>query len=213
MIITIDGPVASGKSSVARVLAKELKIYYLYTGLLYRAVAYIMNERDDDQDLSFIKNIAYDYGKGEEARPFIFYDGKDIADLLYESSVGERASIVSARKEVRDALIDLQRDVAKRYDIVADGRDCGTVVFPDADFKFYLTADVDVRATRLMLDETRGLMGKSLEEAKARLQERDRRDTERDVSPLTIPEGAVIIDNSGMTEKKTIEKFLDVIRG
>jgi len=245
MIITIDGPVASGKSSIAKALAKELKIYYLYTGLLYRSVAFVLWQRFQNEggsnrsaetdganndfsvfvasltadDLSFIAKLCYDYGaEGDgESRPYLFYQGpndaaaKEITEHLYHTSMGQRASVVSANKLVRDSLLDVQRNVAKKYDIVADGRDCGTVVFPNADYKFYLTADAMIRAQRLMLDETRGAFEKDIEKVKAGLEERDRRDKEREVAPLTIPEDAIIIDNSSLTQEKTLNKFLACI--
>jgi cytidylate kinase len=232
MIITIDGPVASGKSSVAKALAKELKIYYLYTGLLYRAVAYVLRERlkkkkgrrvfekefEDfvekftEEDFSFIKNICYDYGKSDgEKRPYIFYENEEITDKLYDISLDQPASIISAKKSVREALIDLQRSVAEQYSIVADGRDCGSVVFPDAEHKFYLTASSQVRAQRLMLDMRRDAGKKTFEQVKASLEERDRRDKEREVSPLIVPENATVIDNSNLNLKETIEKFLSYL--
>jgi len=237
MIITIDGPVASGKSSVAKTLARELNIYYLYTGLLYRAVAYIFltelkNKQKykdevitnevfesnfkvlDSEGLSWIKKICYDYGKNEaENRPYIFYNDQDITQNLYDGSLDQLASIVSVNKNVREFLLDLQRDIGKRYDIVADGRDCGSVVFPDADYKFYLTAKSGVRAQRLMLDETRGKTEKDLSKVKEELEQRDKRDSEREVAPLTIPENAIVIDNSNLTLEETIDKFLERLSG
>ena len=212
MIITIDGPVASGKSSVAKALAKDLKIYYLYTGLLYRAVAYVLKDIFEEltpENISFIKDISYDCDK--TGRPYIFYKDEDITEHLYSSSLDQPASIVSANKDVRVLLLDLQQNIGKRYDIVADGRDCGSVVFPHADHKFYLTASVEIRAQRLMLDEKRGSIRKSLEDVKAEVEERDRRDQEREVAPLLIPEGAIVVDNSEMTLKQTIEKFIEFL--
>jgi len=229
MIITIDGPVASGKSSVAKALAKELNIYYLYTGLLYRAVAdVLLNKLRQEKgrnilipefqeyvetlgpdQLIFVKDLCYDYGKDDkEARPYLFYQGTEITQCLYDASLDQPASIVSANNHVRDSLLDLQRDVARRYDIVADGRDCGTIIFPKADHKFYLTASVEVRANRLMLDEKRGKLEMDFEKVKAELQERDKRDRERGVAPLTIPDGATIIDNSDLSLQETVNHFL-----
>lgn len=230
MIITIDGPVASGKSSVARALAKELGIYYLYTGLLYRAVAYLILQKQHEKDISdealirlvttitpeqltFIKDLSYDYGKNaEHAQPYLFYKDIEVTAHLYHASLEQPASIVSANKYVRAALLDLQRNIAQRYDVVADGRDCGSVVFPGADYKFFLTADVFIRAERLMLDDKRGDMEKDIEKVKAELEERDARDREREVAPLIIPEGAIIIDNSHLTLSETVKKFLKYIK-
>jgi len=235
MIITIDGPVASGKSSVAKALAKEMGFYYLYTGLLYRAVAYLLLERLQKesggevskqrfevfvqsltpQDLTFVANLYYDY---EEDRPCVFYQeagtsaaARDITKQLSHVSIDQLASLVSTNKYVRTQLLDLQQNVAKKYDMVADGRDCGTVVFPNAEYKFYLTADVQVRAERLMLDEKRGTQERNLEKVKAEVEERDKRDKERDVAPLTIPQGAIIVDNSTLTQEETLNKFLACI--
>jgi len=233
MIITIDGPVASGKSSVAKALAKELGMYYLYTGLLYRAVAYLLikNKGEDfakglapegltPGDLEFVKDISYDYGKnGEQARPYIFYKNEEITEYLYDRSLEQSASIVSANKHVRAALLEIQQNIAGKYDIVADGRDCGSVVFPDADYKFYLTADADTRAERLFLDEKRSILDKSMQTEKKALQlvkeeleRRDKRDREREVSPLVIPEGGIVIDNSNLSQQETVNKFLACIK-
>lgn len=233
MIITIDGPVASGKSSTAQALAKELKFYYLYTGLLYRAVAYLLQkklekeqsgevtihdfsravDRLTERQLEFVKDVSYDYGEdGDDSSPYLFYGEENITAKLSLASLDQPASIVSANKFVRDALLPVQRAVSKRYDIVADGRDCGTVVFPDADYKFYLTSSVDVRVERLMLDKTRGEISQDRETIKAELEERDKRDQEREVAPLKIPEGAIIVDNSELTQEETVNKFLRSIK-
>jgi cytidylate kinase len=213
MIITIDGPVASGKSSVAKAIAKELKIYYLYTGLLYRAVAYLLRKKNiqkiTPETLSFVKDITYECGV-LNAEPRIFYKDEDVTKNLYDMSISQYTSEISVNKVVRDALIAIQQGIAKRYDIVADGRDCGSVVFPNADYKFYLTADVDARAQRLLLDRRRG--AEDLEKVKVQLQERDKRDKEREVSPLVVPEGAIIIDNSKISLAETIDKFLKHLR-
>ncbi len=238
MIITIDGPAASGKSSVARRVAKELGVYYLHTGLLYRTTAYVLSEmlkREGPltrelfeqyskiikpRDLTFLKKITYDYGKDAEngadnkdiERAYIFFDGKDITDNLYDASLDQISSIVSENKYVREGLLQVQRDIGSKYDIVADGRDCGSVLFPDADYKFYLTADVSTRAQRLMTDEDRGELKKDFEKAKQELEQRDKRDSQREVAPLTIPDGATVIDNSDLTLEGTVEKFLGVIK-
>jgi len=209
MIITIDGPVASGKSSIAKVLAKELNMYYLYTGMLYRAVAYVLSqEKHTQDDLSWIKNISYTY---EDGAPHVFFNGEEITDKLNHFSLDQKASIVSADKNVRVALLDLQRDIAKENDVIADGRDCGSVVFPNADFKFYLTASVDARVKRVMNDVVRGECIKNIEEIKKEIIERDKRDSERNVAPLAIPQSAIVIDSSDLTFDETVQEFLLVV--
>jgi cytidylate kinase len=223
MIITIDGPAASGKSSVAKALAKKLGYYYLYTGLLYRAVAYILTQEQHkmtlplteesvknitDRDLAFVSSLVYKY---QDAIPHVFFNDKEITSALYATMYDQAASLVSAHKPVRDALLEFQRSVAKKHDVIADGRDCGTVVFPHAEVKFFLTADIDIRAKRMMHDTTRLHKSVTLKEIKAELAERDTRDKKRKIAPLEVPKDAVFIDNSQMDFEQTVELFLKEI--
>jgi len=220
MIITIDGPVASGKSSVALLLAERLSVYYLYTGLLYRAVAFVlvreMQKRVEDfstltsSELSFIADISYNY---EGTQPQVLLGDRDITVDLYDSTLDQPSSIISANKFVRDALLALQRDVAQSYDLIADGRDTGSVVFPNADYKFYFTASVDVRARRLLNDPKRGGSIDTMEAARAAVIERDKRDMERDVAPLIEPEGALVIDTSEHSIEDTVRECMRYIEG
>ncbi|MBX9830834.1 (d)CMP kinase [Candidatus Babeliales bacterium] len=224
MIITIDGPAASGKSSVAQALASRLGCYYLYTGLLYRAFAYLLKNKYgvqisqivtcigpcvvQEDDLTMIESIDYSYDDG---KPQITIDGRKVTEELYQSDIDQLASIISANKMVRERLLPLQRRVGKKYDIVADGRDCGSVVFPDADYKFYLTASLDVRAKRLVSDAKRKNGDMNVEKIREELEVRDQRDTQREVAPLRVPEGATVIDNSALTKDDTLQEFLHYI--
>ena len=206
MIITIDGPVASGKSSVARALSQHLDIYYLYTGLLYRSVAHVLATTDETlDDLSFISCISYSY---QDDKPQLLYGEQDITKHLAHESLSQQASIVSANPHVRTALLPLQHQVGKTFDLVADGRDCGSVVFPHAPYKFYLTASIDVRAQRLLSDTKRGGVVQTLYGAIEEITARDKRDMEREVAPLRVPEGGVTIDNSDMSIEKTVQQML-----
>ncbi len=206
MIITIDGPVASGKSSLARELSQHLGIYYLYTGLLYRSVAHILATTDASlDDLSFISQISYSYHDG---KPCLLFGKSDITKFLSHESLSGQASIVSANPAVREALLPLQQKVGECFDVVADGRDCGSVVFPHAPFKFYLTASIAVRAKRLLGDAKRGGVVQTLDDAKREIAARDKRDMEREVAPLRVPQGAVMIDNSDMTIAQTLQEML-----
>ena len=223
MIITIDGPAGSGKSSVAKELANKLGIYYLNTGFLYRAIAFVWLElgqgledieKIKESDLSFIEKIKYEY---EDKKAKVLFGDKDITAQLADMVLSKPASILSAKKEIRNRLLDLQRSISEKYDIVAEGRDCGSIVFPNADYKFYLTASLEVRARRVMLDSSRKDSrvidtGQDLEKVKVELEKRDERDKTREVAPLIIPKDAIVIDNSDLDLNQTIEKFLSYIR-
>ena len=223
MIITIDGPAGSGKSSVAKDLANKLGIYYLNTGLLYRAIAFIWLELErslsnleniSKQDLIFIEKIKYEY---EDKKTKVWFGNKDITSQLSKMYLSKPASILSAKKEIRAALLGLQRSISEKHDIVAEGRDCGSVIFPNADYKFYLTASLEVRVKRVMIDKSRdnskvNCSSKDLEKVKVELEKRDERDRTREVAPLIIPKDAIVIDNSDLNLNQTIEKFLNYIK-
>ena len=217
MIITIDGPVASGKSSVAKELAKRLNIYYLYTGLLYRAVAYILTQKLNrtesnffpltQEQLKLIISFEYLYENNDLK---IIFENIDITNFLYNAKLSQVTSIISANKQIRETLLNFQRSVAKSNDVIAEGRDCGTVVFPSAGYKFFLMANEDVRVKRLMKDKRRKET-RCFDEVKKELLTRDERDKSRKFSPLVIPNNAIIIDNSNKTFQETVDNFLRFI--
>ena len=219
MIITIDGPAASGKSTIAKLLAEKLGYYYLYTGMLYRAVAYIalqeLHKSIDDlqsldgDEIKFVSNITYKYVNGQ---PKIFFNNEDISTQLFTSDISEASSVISADKNIRKALIDIQRNVSKQYDIITEGRDCGSNVFPNADYKFFLTADLKVRAQRAFHDSRRKNTKLTLQQIEESLNNRDKRDRERKIAPLVVPKGAIIIDNSELTLEETLDKFISYIK-
>ena len=252
MIITIDGPVASGKSSTARLLASKLNVFYLNTGLFYRAVAYILFHRSlgiplknsfgqndlrpvrdynsEDQaraatllrsiaitknDLDQINLLRYDYAHNNcqdkkscsnEKKVSLYYDHLDLTPFLTDRAIDQYASIIATDKTIRAALVVLQQNIGRRYPItIAEGRDCGSVVFPDAEIKFYITADIQTRALRLLHDPARAASNKSLNELEQEIAERDERDKTRERAPLVIPEGALIINNAHMTTQETVD--------
>lgn len=250
MIITIDGPTASGKSTIARRLACDLNIMYLNTGLLYRAFAYCLvhecgyapdtaqdtvsskgsTEATDTrktpetcaqmrqlsspelEDIAFVLDsglIAYDYAPVGGA--IINYRGVPIADELKLPHVDRWASVISAQPAVRAALLDLQRRLAQQKDTVAEGRDCGTVVFPTADYKFFITATPETRAHRWRTDQHNRGVVLSLDEALGALAERDTRDSTRAAAPLVIPPDAHVIDNSRLTVRETVDYIKELI--
>jgi len=224
VIITIDGPTASGKSSIAKALAQRLNFYYLNTGLLYRAVTYTILSRlqqkmvhgveqwlaqATEKDFDFITDLSYEYRNNE---PHVIFQHQDITEHLFDATLGQYTSIVSLNTMMRNKLLVLQRTIGQKNNIVVDGRDCGSVVFPNADYKFFLTADLDVRVQRVLLDPKRNADANDLAKIKADLQERDQRDRERAVAPLVVPDGAMVIDSSAMTFEQTIDLFLKYIQ-
>jgi cytidylate kinase len=230
MIITIDGPSASGKSTLARELAKQSGISYLNTGATYRAAAIkAMREGIDLADESEARKVAkrldieFIPPTGSNAER-VLLDGEDITDEVLSPEVSLAASIFSRHRCVREKIVELQRKIAKRIfkaqtelpqdqqqlcGIVLEGRDTGTVVFPDADIKIFLTASAEERARRRLIDYN--LPESELENLKAEIEARDRRDIERDVSPLIPAEDARLVNNSEMTIEQTVQRVLELI--
>lgn len=223
MIITLDGPAASGKSTIARMTAEHLDFYYLNTGLLYRAVTYVLikNYEYSQQDLKTVKKedidactditrIFYSYTPQEGST--VLYDNQDITRFLKDPIIDKSVCIISPQKNVREALSRLQRAIAQAHDIVVEGRDVGSVVFPDADYKFFLTASLEVRAQRWRkFQEKKGNLY-SLKEAQGLVEERDVKDRSRKHSPLVVPVQAIMIDNSNLTLEGSVEEILKHIR-
>ncbi len=217
IVVALDGPAGVGKSTVAMAIARELSLTYVETGAIYRAVAYkARNEGIPLDDLTGVAGIARTIDitfrvEGDLNR--VFLDGQDVTFALRSQDVSPLASKVSAQAGVRAALLDVQRSLARSgRGAVAEGRDIGTVVFPDAPFKFFLTADVRTRALRRFhqLEE----MGRRpvLAELEDEIAARDRQDTERAVAPLKAAPDAVILDTSRLTAAQVIQAILERIR-
>lgn len=207
MIITIDGPAGSGKSSVAKEIAEKLNIYYLNSGLLYRSVAYL--SLNNIKILNLIKDLEYIY---KNNKSYILYKNQDITDKLYTGEISNLSSKIAEQKEIRENLLNFQQNLAKNYSLIADGRDCGSVVFPDANYKFFLTASLDIRAKRIFLDKNRDNKSLNLDQIKQELELRDQRDINRKIAPLIIPKDSIIIDNSDLTKQETVNKILSYIK-
>ena len=211
-IITIDGPTASGKGTVARIVAEKLHFHYLDSGALYRLTALSVmrsgiNPDDTDQIAETARHMPCRFEKER-----IFLGNEDVTDAIRSEAIGNMASKIAAIPEVRQALTDLQTRFKKAPGLVADGRDMGTVVFPDAQVKIFLDASCEVRAKRRVLQLESS--GKTADYA-AILQEiieRDERDRNRSVAPLKPADDAVIIDSSDMTVEEVFNKAMEIVK-
>jgi cytidylate kinase len=213
-VIAIDGPAGSGKSSTARLLAAKLGFTYLDTGAMYRSVTLAaMEEGIDLKDEVRVTDIA---GKVKieivpgENEDRIFLNGKDATLLIRETRIDAGVSLVSSYKEVRGKMVELQRRYAQKADVVAEGRDMGTVVFPDADLKIFLVADLQTRAIRRYRQLGGVGITSSIEEQMASLSSRDLFDSGRDHSPLIKAEDAIEINTTDMTLKGQVEKAYEL---
>ncbi len=205
--ITIDGPSASGKSSVCIGLSKKLGWTWLSTGAFYRGLAYVaLEERiplDDEAGLVKLEAEEYWFVQAEEEKTSVIYKGQDVSEFIYREDMGQFASKIGQFPAVRACLLDRQRSFLKLPGLVAEGRDCGTVVFPDAPLKVYLTASLEKRVSRRENQESGTFVGDLMKAQK----KRDKQDSGRAVAPLKVALGGVEIDSSEMTLEETIDKI------
>ncbi len=212
-LITIDGPAGAGKTSVSRLLARRLGCMYVDTGALYRGVALEVKragidwEKDGVLEL-FLKHLSLVFAmEGDE--PVLTSAGENISSLIRTPEIAMMASAISARSCVRKALLGLQRAIAEKNDAVFEGRDMGTVVFPHADYKFFLFADPDTRALRRFKEDQ--APAHTLSDVKEMMRNRDARDCSRTIAPLKPAEDAVLIDSTHMSLEAVVDKILSVV--
>ena len=215
--IALDGPSGSGKSTIAKNLSKRLNILYLDTGAMYRAVALKalslgVDTLDYDGVAAFLPELDLDI-KYKDGTQLTFLDGKDVSDKIREPHVSMAASNVSGLKCVRLKMVDMQRKIAGKISCVLDGRDIGSFVLPDADYKFYITASVEVRADRRYKELTLRGHEVDYEQLKKEIEERDYNDMHRDFAPLTRAADAIYIDTSYMNIEQVVNKVLSYVTG
>ena len=209
-IITIDGPSASGKGLLARKLAKELDFILLDSGLLYRAYSYCFDkEKNHDSAMNFFSQLTIEGVAGEME---VFEGNNNITQLLRHENVALSASKLSSLKETRENLIAFQRGLANDYGLIADGRDMGTVVFPDAATKIFLIADVEVRAKRRFLELQNTGQGVNMRDLIEDIRLRDEADRAREISPLVPATDSVEVNSSNLTPQEVLNKVLQIYK-
>ncbi len=208
MNITIDGPGGSGKSTVAKLIAKKLSVSYLDTGAMYRAIAYYALKKGVEPDdeptvIALIENLEMKLWE-ENGVQQVSVNGENVTPFIREHNISMAASTISKIPAVRIKLVELQRKIASVTDCIMDGRDCGSFVLPDAEYKFYMTASSDVRAERRRKELA--LKGQDIpfEEIKKDIEARDKQDMTRSFAPLVVPDKAVVIDTSEMTVDEVV---------
>ena len=215
--IAIDGPAGAGKSTIAKKLAAELGYHYVDTGAIYRTVAYFMDllgvsPKDVDGVERYIDELTIEIEYDEEGKQHMIMNGMDVSDDIRTQDIAQKASLVSAHAVVREVLLDMQRDMAKAYDVIMDGRDIGTVVLPKASVKIFLTASPEVRAQR-RCDEliAKGQKAK-YETILKEIKQRDYQDTHREIAPLKLARDSIKVDTSEMDIDQVVAHIRNIVR-
>ena len=214
--IALDGPSGSGKSTIAKVLSAKLDILYLDTGAMYRAVALKalklnVDTFDEKGVESFIGKINLQI-KYENGKQLTFLDGENVSDKIREPQVSMAASNISSLKCVRLKMVEMQREIAATTSCVLDGRDIGSFVLPNAEYKFFITASVDVRTKRRYDELTAKGFAVDYDTLKKEIEQRDYNDSHREFSPLVKADDAIVIDTSNMTVEQVIETVMSHIK-
>ena len=219
LVIAIDGFSSTGKSSISKVVADTLGLIHIDTGAMYRAITLfgLRNFKDEKQEIDLSKllqnlnEISLEF-RENSGKLEIYLNGENVSKEIRTTEVSDNVSLIAKQPEVRARLVVLQRDIAEKQGVIMDGRDIGTVVLPNADYKFFLTASADERARRRFLELQSLGIETTIEEVKQNLIERDRIDSEREISPLKQAEDAILIDNTNLNKEETIDLILSYIK-
>ncbi len=207
-LITIDGPAGSGKGTIAKQLSQELKLNYLDSGAIYRILGFHLKENNIPIENDALVKERIQKAKIQFIEDAIYLNDRDVTDAIRTESIAKMASLIAAKKTVRESILDLQRSFLQKPGLVAEGRDMGTVVFPEAKYKFFLTATVEERASRRYKQLISKGFDVSMADLVVEIQERDFRDTNRTISPLVPAANAVIIDTTELSPSQVIEFIL-----
>lgn len=214
--IAIDGPAGAGKSTVAQMVAERLGYLYIDTGAMYRAVTYAVLERGvDPSDSKAVTEVAKDVEivlqvNSKGSKPKVFLNGKEITDQIRTREISNLVSPLSAIGPVREVLVEKQRILAAGGSVVLDGRDIGTVVLPNADVKIFLTASSQKRAERRLKDLEKAGEKADLQELMQEIEARDKRDSTRDVAPLKVADGGIVVDTDNLNAEQVVERILAI---
>ena len=219
LVIAIDGFSSTGKSSISKVVADTLGLIHIDTGAMYRAITLfgLRNFKNEKQEIDLSKllqnlnEISLEF-RENSGKLEIYLNGENVSKEIRTTEVSDSVSFIAKQPEVRERLVVLQRDIAEKQGVIMDGRDIGTVVLPNADYKFFLTASADERARRRFLELQSLGIEATIEEVKQNLIERDRIDSEREISPLKQAEDAILIDNTNLNKEETIDLILSYIK-
>ena len=214
--IAIDGPAGAGKSTIAKRLAKELGYRYVDTGAIYRTVAYFMDllgisPKDVDGVERYIDELTIEIEYDEEGVQHMIMNGMDVSGDIRTQDISQKASLVSAHAVVRDVLLDMQRNVAKKHNVIMDGRDIGTVVLPKANVKIFLTAAAEVRAKRRYDELIAKGQKADLNTILKEIQQRDYQDSHREIAPLKQAKDAVLVDTSDLDIEGVVAAIRDIV--
>lgn len=214
--IAIDGPAGAGKSTIARRLARELGYRYVDTGAIYRTVAYFMDlwgvsPKDVDGVTRYIDELTVGIEYDDDGVQHMIMNGMDVTEDIRSQEISQKASLISAHAVVREMLLDMQREVAQRFNVIMDGRDIGTVVLPKATVKIFLTASAEVRARR----RTDELLAKgqkaNFDTVLKEIRQRDYQDTHREIAPLKMARDSIKVDTSDMNLDQAVEAIREII--
>lgn len=213
MVIAVDGPAGAGKSTICKLIAKELNLEYIDTGAMYRALTLkVLNEKIDINNAEGVIDILGDT-KIDLIDKNVYLDGKDVSEEIRTPYVSENVSEISKISEVRDVLVALQRSMANSKNVIMDGRDIGVRVLKDASLKIFLTASVEERAERRYKEFTNKGLDVKLEDVIKDIEERDRIDSTREVTPLRQSEDAVLVDTTGKTIEEVVKEIVSLTEG
>ncbi|PDZ51178.1 cytidylate kinase [Bacillus sp. AFS094611] len=215
--IAIDGPAAAGKSTVAKVVAKKLSYVYIDTGAMYRAITYAALEQkvdieNEEQLMGVVKNVKIEFQQGENTQ-LVFLNGQDVSEVIRTPEVTNRVSIVAKHRLVREEMVRRQQELAEKGGVVMDGRDIGTHVLPDAEVKIFMLASVEERAERRHLENMNKGFDSNLEQLKEEIAQRDKLDSEREVSPLKKADDALELDTTSLSIEEVVQKIMSIVSG